>query len=396
MNEFIYHNPVKMFCGEHQLSEVIKEIKQYGNHILLILGGESFIKNGNYHPFIDALEQAGMKHDELREIRVPSLNVVRKGIALCREKNIDCVLGIGGGCCMDIAKTIAFGVKQSRDIWEYLTYQTEPDTMEHLPVGTIPTFPSSGSDMNGSTQITNDETSEQAGLSGVYPSFTWLNPAYISKLPVELLVQGQITSFVQVSIAYLGLERSGVAETMSLALMNSIRANLRKLVKKPENQEVRAELMVTSALNVSGLTGLGKSGDWSLYPLEGIAQNYYGVGYKQAITVLFPYWLKQCYGGQQVFKDYFAQVFGVDCTEKSDKDILTDGLNAIFAFYREFGFPTCFSEIKERRKDLNELRAAIVLVGEQPSIYTTFTTEKIEKMLLESISGYDVKGGVQN
>ena len=250
--------------------------------------------------------------------------------------------------------------------------------------------------MNGSTQITNDETTEQAGLSNVYPNFTWLNPAYIFKLPVELLVQGQITSFVQVSIAYLGLKRSGVAETMALAMMNSIRANLRKLVKEPENHSVRAELMVSSALNVSGLTGLGKSGDWSLYPLEGIIQNYYGIGYKQAITVLFPYWLKQCYGGQQVFKDYFTQVFGVDCTEKSDEDILTDGLNAIFAFYQEFSFPTCFSEIKEQRADLNDLRSAIALVGEQPSIYTTFTTEKIEEMLLESISGYDGKGGVQN
>ena len=158
MNEFMYYNPVKLFCGEHQLSNVIKEIQQYGHRVLLILGGESFIKNGNYQPLVDALEAAHIEREELRGNRVPSLNVVRKGIALCREKNIDCVLGIGGGCCMDIAKTIAFGVKQSRDIWDYVTYQAEPDTQEHLPVGMIPTFPSSGSDMNGSAQITNDAT----------------------------------------------------------------------------------------------------------------------------------------------------------------------------------------------------------------------------------------------
>ena len=30
MNEFMYYNPVKLFCGEHQLSNVIKEIQQYG------------------------------------------------------------------------------------------------------------------------------------------------------------------------------------------------------------------------------------------------------------------------------------------------------------------------------------------------------------------------------
>lgn len=52
---------------------------------------------------------------------------------------------------MDLAKTIAFGVKQTTDIWDILSYAKSPDTMEHLPVGTIVTFPSSGSDMNGST-----------------------------------------------------------------------------------------------------------------------------------------------------------------------------------------------------------------------------------------------------
>lgn len=68
------------------------------------------------------------------------------------------VVGIGGGTCLDITKTIAFGVKQSGDIGEYLTYAKTPDTTEHLPVGTIITFPSSGSDMNGSTQILGVET----------------------------------------------------------------------------------------------------------------------------------------------------------------------------------------------------------------------------------------------
>lgn len=131
-----------------------------------------------------------------------------------RQYGDSVLLILGGGVCMDIAKTIAFGVKQS---WEYLTHQAQPDTMEHLPVGTIPTIPSSGSDMDGATQITNDKTAEQAGLADVYPNFMWLNPAYIAKLPVKALIQGQMTSFVQVSIAYVGLERSGIAEAMALA-----------------------------------------------------------------------------------------------------------------------------------------------------------------------------------
>lgn len=387
MDDFIYYNPVKLFCGESKRDEVIKQLKEYGNRVLLILGGESFVKNGHYQPFANALDQAGLIRYEMKGNRKPSLKAVREGIKLCRKEHIDVVLGIGGGACMDIAKTIAFGVSQPADIWEYLTYAQTPDTKEVLPVGTIPTFPSSGSDMNGSTQITNEETGEQAGLSEVYPRFAWLNPAYVMSLPVPAMVEGQLTAFVQVSMAYLGLERSELAESAALLLMNTIRTNLKKLVQNPNDQEVRTNLMLSSALNVSGLTFMGKNGDWSMYPIQSILQNYCGVGYKHAITVLFPYWVKHIYQGQQVVKDYFQNAFGIDTAERRDEKILEDGINALFALYRSFDFPTYLNEVAYRDENLAELREMIALVGEQPSIYTTFTVEKIEAMLLEAIRG---------
>lgn len=81
-------------------------------------------------------------------------------------------------------------------------------TMEHLPVGTIVTFPSSGSDMNGSTQITNDETEENAGLAEVYPNFSWQNPEYMLSIGNEALISAQMTAYVQLALGYIGLGKS--------------------------------------------------------------------------------------------------------------------------------------------------------------------------------------------
>ena len=44
MNEFMYYNPVKLFCGEHQLSNVIKEIQQYGHRVLLFSAARALLK----------------------------------------------------------------------------------------------------------------------------------------------------------------------------------------------------------------------------------------------------------------------------------------------------------------------------------------------------------------
>ena len=68
-----------------------------------------------------ALKKKEITIYEMSGNRTPSLERVREGIALVRKEKIDSVVGIGGGTCMDIAKTIAFGVKQQDDIWEYLT-----------------------------------------------------------------------------------------------------------------------------------------------------------------------------------------------------------------------------------------------------------------------------------
>ena len=170
---------MKLFHGATKIGEVAEEVKSFGDKVLLITGGESFHKNGYFDKLKTELEEKNVQIYEISGNRKPLLSTVRKGMELVKAENISSILGIGGGVCMDLAKTIAFGVKQTTDIWDILSYAKSPDTMEHLPVGTIVTFPSSGSDMNGSTQVTNDETEENAGLAEVYPNFSWQNPEYM-------------------------------------------------------------------------------------------------------------------------------------------------------------------------------------------------------------------------
>lgn len=385
--EFTYFTPVKLFHGEHKLNEVAEEIRSFGRKVLLITGGESFRKNGYYAQLEAALEKNGIVIYEMGGNRIPSLEKVREGIALVRKENIDSVVGIGGGTCMDIAKTIAFGVKQKEDIWEYLTYAKEPDTMDHLPVGTIVTFPSSGSDMNGSTQITNEKTGEQAGLSEVYPNFSWQNPEYMLSIGNNELISAQMTAFVQLSLGYIGLGRCAVSESITIALMKQLFEQLDKSLEDPNDIDSRSNLMAISAFTVNGLTTLGKQGDWCLYPVNAVVQNYCGVKYKQAITVIFPYWLKLIYHGQPEITSYFHEMFGVETKGRTSNEILQDGLWELLKLYNKYGIATSFSEIHEIQENQLLLHEMVESLGEMQSVYTELNAQKIEKMILESVRG---------
>ena len=385
--EFTYYNPVKLFHGATKIGEVAEEVKSFGDKVLLITGGESFHKNGYFDKLKTELEEKNVQIYEISGNRKPLLSTVRKGMELVKAENISSILGIGGGVCMDLAKTIAFGVKQTTDIWDILSYAKSLDTMEHLPVGTIVTFPSSGSDMNGSTQITNDETGENVGLAEVYPNFSWQNPEYMLSIENEALISAQMTAYVQLALGYIGLGKSDIAENTSLALMNTLLDNLDKAIADSNDVDARSTLMTISALTVNGLTTLGKAGDWVLYPLNTIVMDYCNVAYKPCITVIFPYWIKMIYDGQEEINSYFNKAFDVVIEGREKKDILKDGLKAIFKLYRKYNLPINYSEIHEVKENSEALQESLEMLAGMQSIYTELTTDKVMQMINEAIHG---------
>ena len=385
--EFTYYNPVKLFHGATKIGEVAEEVKSFGDKVLLITGGESFHKNGYFDKLKTELEEKNVQIYEISGNRKPLLSTVRKGMELVKAENISSILGIGGGVCMDLAKTIAFGVKQTTDIWDILSYAKSLDTMEHLPVGTIVTFPSSGSDMNGSTQITNDETGENVGLAEVYPNFSWQNPEYMLSIENEALISAQMTAYVQLALGYIGLGKSDIAENTSLALMNTLLDNLDKAIADSNDVDARSTLMTISALTVNGLTTLGKAGDWVLYPLNTIVMDYCNVAYKPCITVIFPYWIKMIYDGQEEINSYFNKAFDVVIEGREKKDILKDGLKAIFKLYRKYNLPINYSEIHEVKENSEALQESLEMLAGMQSIYTELTTVKVMQIINEAIHG---------
>ena len=46
MNDFIFHNPDKVYFGKNQIKHLPEELLKFGNKVLLVYGGGSIKKNG--------------------------------------------------------------------------------------------------------------------------------------------------------------------------------------------------------------------------------------------------------------------------------------------------------------------------------------------------------------
>ena len=158
MQDFIYEGGIRILYGAEQLPWVAEEIAKLGRRMLVIPTG-SFLSGGHYETLERALTRARLVVFPLNAGRKPLLSKVQEGVRLCAEKQIDVVLGIGGGVSIDLAKAIAFGARNTDvPVENFLTYEVSTDGRPMLPVVTIPTNPMSGSETNADVQITLDES----------------------------------------------------------------------------------------------------------------------------------------------------------------------------------------------------------------------------------------------
>lgn len=390
MKDFIYEGIVPIIYGADQIKTVTERIAKLGKNVLIV-SGTSFASGGNLNILRSELEYAGITTVCLENITEPLLSKVKEGISVCIKNKVDVVIGIGGGVCMDLAKAIAFGTKNTENPLEkYLTYEISTEGLSHLPVVTIPTNPMSGSETNSDVQITLDEDGLQVGCPLAYAEFTWLNPEYVMTLPTNILAYGQMTAFVQLSCNYLNLTRSIIAERFAEASMKTIISSLRESIADPSNQNAKGTLMIISALSISGINDLGREIEFVPYPLQSFAQRYLGLKYPQAMTGIFPYWMKAIYRAsenKEIFYKYFEEVLNISIAGKTEEEIIHEALNALLAIYKEFGIASCYGELVNDPKNRKELVKIIDSFGPMHCNIMTVDSESLADIIEDAISG---------
>lgn len=390
MKDFVYDGGVRVIYGENQRELVAKETAKLGSRLLIVPTG-SFISGGHYNELKESLQKAGLQVFCLQAGKSPRLSKVKEGTALCVKEHIEVVMGIGGGVSMDLAKAIAFSALHTDIPMEkYLTYEVSTEDLAQLPVVTVPTNPMSGSETNADIQITLDDTGMQVGCPVGKAVFTWLNPVYAASLPNRILAYGQMTAFVQLSINYLNLTRSPLAEHYAEASMKTILECLRRSLADAQDMDARGTLLLNSALSLSGINDLGREPEFIPYPLQSFAQRYLGLDYTRALTGMFPYWLKEIYRASQdkaIFCRYFSEILKVSAEGKNEEALLQEALNALKALYQEFGIAFSYGEIAEDPKDHERLVEMIASFGPMPCHIMPATPETLADMIEDAIAG---------
>jgi alcohol dehydrogenase len=342
LENFIFKNPTKLIFGKEQLQELKNEIP-VGKKVLLVYGGGSIKRNGLYDRVLNELAQIDAEVFELGGVEPnPRISTVRKGVAICKEENIDFALAVGGGSVIDCTKAIVAGAKYEGDPWDLISKKAA--VQEALPFGTVLTLAATGSEMNSGSVITNWETNEKLGWGSpyVFPQFSILDPVHTFSVPRNQTVYGIVDMMSHVFEQYFHpTTHAPLQDRFCESLLVTVMETAPKLLEDLENYEYRATILYSGTVALNGTLQVGYQGDWATHNIEHAVSAVYDIPHGGGLAILFPNWMKHVLPENvERFKQLAVRVFNVDSQGKTDEETALEGIEALRTFWSSIGAPS--------------------------------------------------------
>ncbi len=263
---FTIGNLPRIVFGEGRLSELPDLVSGYGNHVLLVTGGKSFRSGSRWEELKRGLAEKGVRFESVAVAGEPSPRQIDDLVAEA-GRDIDIVVGIGGGSVLDAAKAIAALLPRRNSVFDHLEdvgrglpYEGAP-----LPLVAVPTTAGTGS------EATKNAVLSERGAEGFKKSFrhdsmvprvALVDPALLTGCPRELMAAQGMDAFTQLIESYVSKRANPVTDALAWSGLEAVAGGFFNALQGGEGEAARSgrAAMAYGAL-ISGITlaqvGLG-------------------------------------------------------------------------------------------------------------------------------------------
>ncbi|MHB1377113.1 MAG: iron-containing alcohol dehydrogenase [Candidatus Humimicrobiaceae bacterium] len=366
MENFIFKNETKIIFGRGTENDVGKEVLKYGRKVLFHYGGGSIKKSGLYEKIMKSLKNSGLTIFELGGVKPnPVVSLIREGIKICRENDIDFILAVGGGSVIDSVKAISMGVNYKGDIWDFFEGKAKLESA--VPTGVIVTIPAAGSESSVVTVITNEVGLIKRGFhsSMLLPKFAILNPELTFTLPVFQVACGAADILAHTFERYFTQSKNvDLTDRLCEGLMKSVIKNSKIAISDQGNYDAMAELMWAGTIAHNGILGTGRIEDWASHKFGHELSALYGITHGASLAVMFPAWMKYVYKYNiERFAQFAARVFNIDADFNDEERLALMGIKEIENYFKEIGLPVTLKELNVSSENFELMAQKAVAKG---------------------------------
>ena len=348
MVNFDYQTPTRLIFGRGVVQEKLHDVmKKFGKRVLITWGGGSIKRSGLYDQVREIL-----KDKEIHELPGIEPNPkydpsVLEGVRICKEKNIDVILSVGGGSVLDCTKAIAGAACSDADPWDVITMKVP--TLKAIPIVDIITLAATGSEYDRGGVISRTDTNDKLAYFSdlVFPAVSFIDPTYTFTLPVRQTLAGVSDCINHIMEQYFCGEHIMMNDAFMEGAIKSLMKNVRIVLEDPENYEARAEIFYATTLGCNGIYSLGNSeSGWPMHAIEHALSGHYDINHGEGLAIVTPRWMKHILSEKTLerFVSFGTGVFGID-PALPEMEIAEKAIQSIHDFYREIGLPMTLREV---------------------------------------------------
>lgn len=349
MLNFTHNIPTRIYFGRGQISHLAESLREFGTRVLLTYGGGSIKKTGLYDRVMDILSDEGFTVVECGGIEPnPRIESVERGVALCKEHDIDVILAVGGGSTIDCSKAIAAGVYfEGDDLWDMVA--TRHGVLKALPLVDILTLSATGSEYDGGGVISNMKLNQKLGNGYTFPAVSICDPTYTFTVSKYQTAAGTADIISHICEEYFSrTPDSDLADGICETVFKSAIRNLPIALAESDNYEARANLMCISSIACSGIPSYGKQGScWPCHSMEHELSAFYDITHGVGLAILTPRWMRHILKKDPTcawrFVRFARNVWDLDGDDETA--LAFAGIDRLESFFRESGIPMTLSEL---------------------------------------------------
>lgn len=344
---FNFPTPIRFGAG------VIKELGAYlkDNNLSspLLVTDQNVAELSFFKKIQKELEQQGLSTEVYKDMhKNPVKSDVLNGGDLYHETKRDCIIGIGGGVALDVARGIVLRVNHKRDLFDYDDliggdkYVTE-DVPHFI---TVPTTSGTGSEVGRSAIISEDDTKKKRILFSpkLLAKIVFADPLLTMELPSFITAATGMDALTHNMEAYLAKGFHPMCDGIALEGISLITDSLATATKNPD-VESRAKMLLASLMGaVAFQKGLGIVHSLA-HPMSSLLDTHHGL----ANAVNLPYGMEFNYEG---FEDRFEKMgvalgLGANSAAKV--------IPSLFELNNELGLPTRLRDVGVKESHIESL-----------------------------------------
>ena len=385
MNSFTYYNPTKIIFGENTIRRIVQEIPSDAK-ILMIYGGGSIKKNGVYDQVTKALKNYDLIEFGGIEAN-PQYSTLMKAVELCREKQVDFLLAVGGGSVIDGTKFIAAAVPFDGEPWDILDKGAK--VTKAVPFGAILTLPATGSEMNAFAVVSRKEIGKKLSFGApplTFPQFSVLDPTFTRTLSERQRGNGVVDAFIHITEQYLTYPQdAAVQDRMAEGVLKVLIDEGPKYVKDPDDTKAAANIVWAATIALNGSLATGVVTDWATHSIGHELTVLHNIDHARTLAIVWPGMMKIMKEEKMGKLVQFAQRVW-DIRTGNEQEQIEGGIRRTEEFFNSLQVPTRLSDYDLGEDTISKIIENLkdngfTALGEQKKV----TPEKVHSILSERL-----------